>query len=186
MTSELWNPLENFRLNNNLTTDVSWHPWLAVPASFPSIGSYGLCSSSFFPHFTWLLHDCLNRFLFCHLPLLVQSLRHVWLFATPWAAACQASLSFTISQSLFKLMSTEWMMSPNHLIPCFPFLLLPSIFPSIRVFSKGSALRIRCPKYWSFSFSISASNEYLGLISFKIDCFDLLAVQGTLVFYFPQ
>ena len=116
MTSELWNPLENFRLNNNLTTDVSWHPWLAVPASFPSIGSYGLCSSSFFPHFTWLLHGCLNRFLFCHLPLLVQSLRHVWLFATPWAAACQASLSFTISQSLLKLMSIESVRLSNHLI----------------------------------------------------------------------
>ena len=117
MTSELRNPLENFRLNNNLTPDVSWHPWLAVPASFPSIGSYGLCSSSFLPHFTWLLHDYFNRFLFCHLPLVVvQLLSHVWLFVTPWAAVCQASLSFTISQSLLKLMSIELVVLSNHLI----------------------------------------------------------------------
>ena len=99
---------------------------------------------------------------------------------TSWTAAHQASLSFTISQSLLKLMSIESMMSSNHLILCRPLLLLPSIFPSIRVFSNESALRIRRPKYWSVSFSISPSSEYSGLISFRMDCFDLLAVQRTL------
>ena len=94
--------------------------------------------------------------------------------------ACQASLSFTISWSLFKLMSIELVMSSNHLILCHPLLLLPSIFPSIRVFSNESTLPMRWPKYWSFSFSISPSSEYSGLISFWIDRFDLLAVQGTL------
>ena len=108
----------------------------------------------------------------------VQSLRHVRLFVTPWTAARQASLSFTISQSLLRLISIESVMPSSHLILCHPLLLLPSIFPSIRVFSKESALRIRWPKYWSFS--ISLSNEYSGLISFRIDWFDLLAVQGTL------
>ena len=99
---------------------------------------------------------------------------------TPWTAACQASLSITNSQSLLKLMSVESMMPSNHLILCHPLLVLPSIFPSITVFSKESVLRIRWPKYWSFSFSLSPSNEYSGLISFKIDWFDLLAVQGIL------
>ena len=99
--------------------------------------------------------------------------------ATPWTAACQASLSFTNSRSLLKLMAIESVIPSNHLILCHPLLLLPSIFPSIRVFSKESVL-IRWPKYWSFSFSISPSNEYSGLISFRIDWFDLLAVQGTL------
>ena len=108
------------------------------------------------------------------------SLSHVWLFVTPWTAACQASLSFTISKSLFKFMSIELVMLSNHLILCHLLLLLPSIFPSIRVFSNESALHIRWPKYWSFSFSISHYNEYSGLISFRIDWFDLLAVQGTL------
>ena len=97
----------------------------------------------------------------------------------PWTAACQASLSFTVSQSLLKLMSIELVMPSNHLILCHP-LLLPSILPSIRVFSIESVLHIRWPKYWSFSFNISPSNEYPGLISFTIDWFDLLAVQGTL------
>ena len=105
--------------------------------------------------------------------LVVQSLSHFLLFATPWTAACQASLSLTISQSLLKLMS---MMPSNHLFLCRPLLLLPSIFPSIRVFSNDSARCIRWPKYWSFSFSISPSNEYSGLISFRMDWFDLLAV----------
>ena len=100
----------------------------------------------------------------------------------PWAAAHQLSLSFTISWSLLKLMSSDLMMPSNHLILCCPVLLLPSIFPSIRVFSSELALHIRWPKYWGFSFSISHSNEYLGLISFRIDWFDLLAVQGTLKF----
>ena len=100
--------------------------------------------------------------------------------ATPWTAARQASLSITNSQSLLKLMSIESVMPSNHLILCCPPLLLPSIFPCIRVFSNESVLHIGWPKYWSFSFSISPSNEYSGLISFRIDWFDLLAVQGTL------
>ena len=107
----------------------------------------------------------------------VQSLSRVWLFATPWTAACQASLPITNSQSLLKPMSIESVIPSNHLILCHPLLLLPSIFPSIRVFSSESALRIRWPKYWSFS--ISPSNEYSGLISFRMDWLDLLAVQGT-------
>jgi len=110
----------------------------------------------------------------------VQWLRHIQLFATPWTAACQTSLSITSSQSLLKLVSIESVMPSNCLFLCHPFLLLPSIFPSIRVFSNESVLHIRWPKYWSFSFIISPSNEYSGLISFKMDWLDLLAVQGTL------
>ena len=109
-----------------------------------------------------------------------QSLSHVRLFATPWTAAHQASLSITNSRSLLKLLSTNSVMPPNHLILCRPLLLPPSIFPSIRVFSNQSVLHIRWPKYWSFSFSISSSSEYSGLISFRTDWLDLLAVQGTL------
>ena len=100
--------------------------------------------------------------------------------ATPWTAACQASLSFSISQSLLKVMSMESMMPSNHLILCHPLLLLPSIFPSIRVFSNESVLHIWWPKYWNFSLSINPPNEYSGLISFRMDCLDLFAVQGTL------
>ena len=107
----------------------------------------------------------------------VQSLSHVWLSAAPWTAACQASLSFTISQSLLKFMSIELAMLSNHLILCRPLLLLPSIFPSISAFSNESALCIRWRKYWSFSFS--PSNEYSALISFRIDWCDLLVVEGT-------
>ena len=110
----------------------------------------------------------------------VQSLSHVRLFATPWTAACQASLSNTNSRSLLKLMSIESVMPSNHLILCHPLLLPSSIFPSIRVFSNESVLLIRWPKYWSFAFSISPSNEYSGLISFRMNWLDLLAVQGTL------
>ena len=110
----------------------------------------------------------------------VQSLSCVWLFATPWTAARQASLSITNSQCLLKFMSIKLVMPSIHLILCHPLLLLPSIFLSIRVFSKESVLHIRWPKYWSFSFSISPSNEYSGLISFRMDWLDLLAVQGTL------
>ena len=111
----------------------------------------------------------------------VQSLNHVWLFLTLWPAACQARLSSNVSQSLLKFMSIKSVvMISNHLILCRPLLLLPSILPRIKIFSNESALRIRWPKYGSFSFSISPSNEYWGLISFKIDWFDLLAVQGTL------
>ena len=108
----------------------------------------------------------------------VQSLSCVQLFVTPWTAACQASLSITNSWSLLKLMSIESVMPSNHLIPCCSLLLLPSIFPSIRIFSNESVLWIRWPKYWSFSFSISPSSKYSGLISLRIDWFDLLAVQG--------
>ena len=109
----------------------------------------------------------------------VQSLSRVRLFVTPWTAAHQASLSITKSQSLLKLMYSELVMPSNHLLLCHPLLLLPSIFPSIRVFSNESVLPIRWPKYWSFSFSISPSNEHPGLISFKMEWLDLLAVQGT-------
>ena len=112
--------------------------------------------------------------------VVAQLLSHVQFFATSWTAACQASLSFTTSQSLLKLMSAESVMPSNHIILCYPLLLLSSIFPSLKVFSNASTLCIRWLKYWSFSFSISPSNEYSGSISFRIDCFDLLAVQGTL------
>ena len=112
--------------------------------------------------------------------VVVQLLSHVQLFVTPWTIAHQASLSFTISRSLLKLMSVESVMPSNHLILCCPLLLLPSTFPSIRVFSNESILHVRWPKYWSFSFSISPSNEYSGLISFRINWFDLLAGQGIL------
>ena len=110
----------------------------------------------------------------------VQSLSRVWLFVTPWTAARQASLSLTSSRSLPKLMSIESVIPSNHLILCRPLLLMPSIFLNIRVFSNESALHIRWPKYWSFSFNIRLSNEHPGLISFRMDWLDLLAVQGTL------
>ena len=113
------------------------------------------------------------------MPSSVQSLSHVWLFATPWTTAHQASLSSTNSRSSLRLTSIESVMPSNHLVLCCP-LLLPSIFPSIRVFSNESALRIKLPKYWSFSFNISPSSEHPGLISFRMDWLDLLAVQGTL------
>ena len=104
---------------------------------------------------------------------IVHTLNHVWLFVNPWTAAHQASLSITVSQSLLELMSIKSVIPSNHLVLCRPFLLLLSIFPSIRVFSNELVLHIRWPMYWSFSFSISPSNEYLGLISFRIDWFDL-------------
>ena len=110
----------------------------------------------------------------------VQLLSRVRFFVNPWTAARPSSLSIANSQSLLKLMSIELVMPSNHLILCHPLLILPSIFPSIRIFSSESVFRIRWPKYWSFSFSISPSNEYPGLISFRIDWLDLLAVQGTL------
>ena len=131
-------------------------------------------------------HYCMNKF---HSTFLlniflkvssVQSLSHVWLFVAPWTAACQASLSITNSWSLLKLISIESVMSSNHLILCHCLLLLSSVFASIRVFSNESALHIMWPKYWSFSFNISPSNEYSGLISFRMDWLNLLAVQGTL------
>ena len=112
--------------------------------------------------------------------IVVQLLSRVWFFATPWTAAHQASLSVTLSQSLFRCMSIESMMSSSRPILCCPLLLLPSIFPSIKVFSSESVLHIRWPKDWSVSFSLSPFSEYSGLISYRIDWFDLLAVQGTL------
>ena len=115
-----------------------------------------------------------------HTPVVIQLLIHSQPFVTPWTAACQASLPFSITQSLLTLMSIESLMPSNHLILCHPLCLLPSTFPSFRVFSNELALCIRWPKYWSFSLSISPSNEYSGLISFRMDWFDLLGIQGTL------
>ena len=109
----------------------------------------------------------------------VQLLSRVWLLVTPWTASCQASLSITNSQKLLRLTSIKSVMPSNHLILCHPLLFLPSIFPSIRVFFNESVLRIRWPNYWSFSFRISPSSEYSGLISFRMDWFDLLAVQES-------
>ena len=131
----------------------------------------------------WLIYisHCINLVVYNQMYLIliqfssVESLSHV-LFATPWTAACQASMSITNSWSVLKLVSIKLVMPSNHLILCRPLFLLPSIFPSIKVFSNESLLCIRWPKYWSFSFNISSSNEYSGLISFRIDWFDLLAV----------
>ena len=122
---------------------------------------------------------CVYIYIYIYIYIAVQSPSHVRFFATPCITACQASMSLTIAWSLLKIMSTESVMSSNHLIFCHP-LLLPSIFSSTRLFSNESALHIRRPKYWSFSCSISPSNEYSGLISFSMDWLDLLAVQGTL------
>ena len=144
--------------------------WLLASASLMlgnSWPEYGIPLTSIFVSIhTWNFQNC------------VQS--RVQLFATSWTATYQASLSFTISWSLLKLMSIALVMSSNYLIFCHPLRLPPSIFPSIRIFSNELSLDIRWPKYWSFSFSISLSNEYSGLISFRIDWFDLLDVQGTL------
>ena len=126
---------------------------------------------------TSLLYRC------WYIVVVVQSLRTVWFFATPWTAACQVFLSFTISQSLLKLMSIESVIPANHLILCSSLILLPSIFPSIKGFSNESVLRIRWPNYWSFNFSISPSNEYLELISFRIDWLFLVAVQRLFFFF---
>ena len=128
----------------------------------------------------------ITTFICCVLTV-VQSLSRIQLFVTPWTAPCQAPLSSTISQSLLRFMSIESVMLLNHFILCCPLFLLPfSLSHSIRVFSNESVLRIRWPKYWSFSFSISPSNEYSGLISFRVDWFDLLAVQGTLKRLLPN
>ena len=143
---------------SSLTTSVCIHLPVPCPAS-PCITA----CQPLLPQFTALLPSlCLNV-------IVVQSLSHVQVFVTPWIAAHQISLSFTISQNLLKLVSTESVMPSNHLIHCNPFLLLPSIFPRIRVFFNESALPIRWLKYWSFSFSNSPSNEYSSLISFRID-----------------
>ena len=150
-------------------------------ASFQSFLSLLLGFNSQYVILSQLL-DCFPfiTFLFWIFSSSVQLLSHVWLFATPWTVAHQASLAITNSQSLLKLTSIKSVMPSNHLILCHLLLLLSLIFPSIRVFSNGSVLCIRWPNYWSFSFSISLSNEYSGLISFRIDWFDLLAVKGTL------
>ena len=130
------------------------------------------------PYFKTIYHPSCSRMFSVSS---VQSYSCVQLFETPWTTARQASLSITNSWRLLKLMSIRSVMPPNHLILCCPLLLLPSIFPSIRVFSSESTLPIRWPNYWSFSFSISPSNKYSGLISFRMDSLDLLAVQGTLM-----
>ena len=133
-----------------------------------------------FPPVTWILSASFPPY-WNHLQFsLVQSLSHVRLFATPWSAARQASLAVTISRSSLKLKSIQSVMPSSHLILCRPLLLPPSIFPSIRAFSSESVHCIRRQKYWSFRFSISPSNEYSGLISFRMDLLDLLEVQGTL------
>ena len=123
-----------------------------------------------------MMHSTILCKIFCS----AQLLSSVWLFATPWPAACQASLYITNSWSSLRFMSTESVRPSNNLILCHPLLLLPSIVPSIRVFLNEFILHIRGPKYWRFSFSISLSNEYSGLISFRMDWFDLLAIQGAL------
>ena len=157
--------------SNNSGREKSWTLFtIALPYYFfPSIKAF------FFPCYvgpcTWLAIFQFSS---------VQSLIHVWLFVTPWTAACQASLSITSSQNLLKFTSIKLVMLSHHLILCRPLLLPPSIFPSIWAFSNESVLHIRWPKYWSFSVSISLSNEYSGLISFRIDWLDLLVVQGTL------
>ena len=134
-------------------------------------------SPSLFLHFVFFA-PCLEKLLHVFSVILVQSLSHVQLFATPWTAVYQAFLSN--SRSLLKLMSIESVMPSNHLVLCGPLLFPPSIILRTRIFSNESVLRIRWPKYWSFSFSISPSSEYLGLISFRMDWWDLLALQGTL------
>ena len=158
-------------------------PWDLFNCYVPTVCSclllsvlHGIDVPQFLKQFTYYRTICLFPVWFS-----VQSPSRVQLFATTWTEACQASLSFILSQGLGKRMSIESEILSNHLVLCRP-LLLPSVFPSIRVFSNESALFIRWPKYWSFSFSISPSNEYSGLISFRIDWFDLFAVQGTLQF----
>ena len=152
--------------------------WFAEKTVWPFKCNFTLVCNFSFSFFQWFGSQP-NKSFFCMFSS-VQLLSCVRLFVTPWTAAHQASLSITHSQSLLKLMFIESVMPSNHLILCHPLLLPPSIFTSIRVFSNESVLRIRWPKYWSFSFSISPSNEYSGLISLRIDWLDLLAVQGTL------
>ena len=143
-----------------------WFMTMAIqsPSILPSRGTLIQMTTDIC--FNLLFHQCL---LSDEIVVIVQSLSHVWVLVTPWTAACQDSLSFTISWNLLGFMSLELMMPSNHLILCCPLLLLHSIFPSIRVFSNDSALRIMWPKYWSFLFSNSPSNEYSGLIFFRID-----------------
>ena len=138
------------------------------------------CVCVCYESFCIYIHTCICMHVYQAYSVQFSCSSRVQLCLTPWTSACQASLSITNSQSLLKLMSIELVMPSNYLILCLPLLLLPSIFPSIRGFSSASVLHIRWPKYWSFSFSFSPSNEYLGLISFRMDWLDLLAVQGTL------
>ena len=159
------------RKKENAPWQVGFYLWIARLVQY--------LKSSFLWISVWIIY-LFHPFIFKLAVVVAQSLSCVLLFETPWPAACEAFLSFTISQSLFRLLSIESIMPSNHLILCRPLLLLSSIFPSIRVFSSESALHIRWPKYWSFSFSISPSNEYSGLTSFRMDWFDFLAAQGTL------
>ena len=145
--------------------------------SYICAAGYKLCMMLCYVSLAMFVHGGYGR---CGWFSSVQLLSHVWLFATPWTATWQASLSINNSWSLLKLMSIKLVMPSNHLILCRPLLLLPSILPSIRVFSNESVLHTTWPKYWSFSFSISTSNEYSGLISFRMDWLGLLAVQETL------
>ena len=187
-SASLHSTLDDWMNVCNTEEEQGWRSWQRWPAYFQISGdpaqATAFCmnlairreiSSSRYK--LWLLIITIYwRFIV----VVVQLLNRVQLFVTSWTAARQASLSITNSQSLLKLMSTDLAMPSNHLILCCPLLLLPPIFPSIRVFSNESVLRIRWPKYWSFSFSISPSNEYLELISFRMDWLDLPAVQGTL------
>ena len=151
---------------------LAWRiPWTEEPGGLQSMGSHRVGHD-------WMTFTSLH--LIALVSSSVQSLSHVWLFGTPWMAACQASLSITNSGSSLKLTSIESVMPSSHLILCRPLLLLPPIPPSIRVFSNESSLRMRWPKYWSFSVSIIPSKEHPELISFRMDWLDLLAVQGTL------
>ena len=154
--------------------------FIAIKWYFPSFSLFSFSSCIFFLLFLFLFSETI--YINCQIETFssVQSLTRVWLFAAPWTAACQATLSITNCWSLPKLRFIESVMPSNHLILCYPLLLLPSIFPSVRAFSNESALCIRWPKYWSFSFNISPSNEYPGLICFRMNWLDLLAVQGTL------
>ena len=182
---------EKCNILDSLKSNIPWHPGANCKWSYLWFQQLICLLSSFSFHcwfffLTWpseaLSCTCVAQEFGKNLYLtlvVVQLLSHVLLFVTPCTAGCQASLSFTISQSLLKLMSIESVMPSSHFILCHSLLLLPSVFPSICVFSNESVLPIRWPKYWSFSFSTSPSNEYSGLIFFWIDCFDL-AVQGTL------
>ena len=164
---------------------VKLNVWQQLRLEKPRVGrQVGTKDSSSSPYPNWLCESfCVSGrgghfiFLLLFLPELPQSLSCVQFFVTPWTSACQALLSFTISQGLLKFTSIKLVISSKHLVLCYP-LLLPSIFCSIRVFSNESALHIRWPKFWSFSFSISPSNEYSGFFSFRIDWFDIPAVQG--------
>ena len=160
-----WIPDRNYFLK--IYTSIFLYIHFLILFSYHKIFSYAKTVCIFAPLWMWVQFGP------------VQLLSRVWLLEIPWTAACQASLSITNSWTLLKLMSMESVMPSNHLILCRPLLLPPSIFPSIWIFSNESVLRIRWPKYWNFNFSISPSNEYSGLISFRMD-WDLLAVQGTL------